>query len=682
MAGQLARIAREHGAPATPIGRRLAVVLLLAVGVPAGAAATLSARTDALARKLAAASGLPARIGVIDVDLTGTVRLSNVALGTMFSARALEASVALESLLAGELAADEIRVASPRVALEIDADGDSDLTRVVRRLARRQGGSGDGSSRLRRVVVTEGTLTARIDGVGELEAEDVRLVPDAGGVRVISGRVHVRGGTPRLSGELMLARAAAELALPHARFGRLLAVGGRGAVAIDDRPVLAVRDVAIGRLSTGGPVEARAVLDDDGAAREVSMSVATPFAITLRGERVPLSGLAPLAPRAIDLSVAHASGAVAIRRDGADLRVDVTGTVADARINHAAIAPQPVALDAGIRGTISVSADAIAVRDASIDVGAAHFFATGWLRRGGPLDASLDVALHPARCAALLASLPAELIGPLDGMTMSGTFGGHGRLAVDLAAPLGDGTTLELALDNVCQVSVEPPAGDVGQLLGAAEQVFADGSRARVGRGEPGWVRVHELPSYVVGAFTSAEDARFFDHRGFDIKQIAKSLEIDLRDGQISRGGSTISQQLIKNTFLAQRRSLDRKLQEAVLTWRLESRLTKHQILERYLNIIELGPHVFGLGAAARYWFDEPVGELTMRQAAFLAALTSEPTLMSRHVRHAGGLDPESAARIDLILHAMRTGGVIDADDLDRARAAPMRFADRALRRE
>jgi membrane peptidoglycan carboxypeptidase len=128
-----------------------------------------------------------------------------------------------------------------------------------------------------------------------------------------------------------------------------------------------------------------------------------------------------------------------------------------------------------------------------------------------------------------------------------------------------------------------------------------------------------------------------------------------------------------------QRRSLDRKVQEAILTWRLEDRLAKKAILERYLNIIELGPRVFGIAAAAQYWFGRPARELTVRQAAFLAALTSEPQTMSRRVRRAGGLDDDSAARVDIVLRAMRAGGAIDKHELAEARDASLHFAASAL---
>src|SRR5437764_9107325 len=158
-------LTREH--------RILLATTVLAIGVPVGATAWTSARTRTLAEHLGTAGGVPARIGTIDAALTGTVRLSDVALDELFSADAVEASVALDSLLSGELGADEVRVAAPRVSLEVDRSGDSDLARLVRRLAAGTGActAGGGGSRVRRVVVSSGTLTARVAGIGELAAD-------------------------------------------------------------------------------------------------------------------------------------------------------------------------------------------------------------------------------------------------------------------------------------------------------------------------------------------------------------------------------------------------------------------------------------------------------------------------------------------------------------------------------
>jgi hypothetical protein len=670
-------------APRSRIGRERRILIataMLAVGVPAGAAAWVKSRTQSLADHLGTAGGVTASIGGIDADLTGAIRLSEVAFGDLVAADAIEASVALESLLSGQLRADEIRVAGPHVAIHVDADGDSDLARLARRLAHQGSGPSGSGARLRRIVVSSGTLTAHVAGIGDLSADGVELIPDADGVRVITGAVHVAGGSGPVGIELGFSRSAAELALPAMKFRRVLAVGGSGTVRAGDRTV-ALREVAAGRLSAGGDLEVHAEIDDGGIPRPLSVELSPrDLTVTLRGERVPLRALAAIAPRGLVVETARATGSLRVHRKGAAIELDADGSFDGLVIDHRAFAAEPVPISAQVRATVSVAPEAITVGSLAIDTGAVHASANGWLRRGSPISGQLDATLASAACADLLASLPAELRGPLDGMVLTGSLGGHARLAIDLAAPAGDGAVLSSSLTGGCQALAEPPAADVTSLTSTSEHTFADGSHALVGPAEPEWVPIRRMPSHLTGAFVSAEDGRFWSHEGFDLQQIAHSLEIDLRERRLARGGSTISQQLIKNAFLTQRRTFDRKIQEAILTWRLEARLDKKQILERYLNIIELGPHIFGIRPAAQHWFGESPHELTIRQSAFLAALTSEPTSMTRRIRRAGGLDPDSAERVAIILRAMRRDGVLSADEFDRAQAAPMWFADAALR--
>ena len=675
--------------PAKPgVAILVATTALAAVGVPIGAAAFVRSRTQDLAAHLGEAAGVPARIGSIDADLTGTLRLSDIALGDLFAADRVEASVALESLLSGQFSADEIRVAGPRIAVDVTRDGDSNLARVVRRLAdlRKKTGSGSRPSRVRRIVVSSGTLTARVAGIGEVSADGVELVPDEHGVRVITGKLRVRGSAGSVNGELQLSRSAAEVSFPHVSFGRVLAVGGSGTVHIGAETV-ALRDVAIGRLSADGALEARGVLDDHGIPRALGADLYPPrdgngFALALHGDRIPLAPFAALAPRGVVVDQARVSGKLFVRRAAKTVQLDVSGSISGLRLDNRTIAPQPVPVDASIDATVALSPEAVAVQHANVAVGAARWTVSGWLRRGSPVSGLLDVKLDDAPCADLMASLPHEIRGPLDGLTMTGTFGGHARLALDLAAPVGEGVTLETDLANACTVTAEPPAADVTTLAQTSEHVFPDGTRGVIGPDEPEFFPLKRLPWFVVGAFISAEDGRYFDHHGFDENAIARSFEIDLRDRRLARGGSTISQQLIKNAFLTQRRSLDRKIQEAVLTWRLESRLDKKQILERYFNLIELGPHIYGLRSAALHWFGISPRELSIKQAAFLAALTAEPTNMSRRVRRAGGIDPDTAARVDLIMRAMARDGIISRDDLETARERSLHFAATALRPE
>jgi len=658
----------------------LIATAVLATGVPAAASLWIDARTGELTDDLGAISGVPVRIGTVDADLTGAVRLSDVGFGELIQADAIEASVALDSLLAGRLRADEIRVSGPRVAIAIDSDGDSDLSRLVRRLARGSSGTAGGGGRIRRIVVSSGTLTAQIAGIGELTAQGVELVPDPTGVRVTTGPVRIAGAAQPLGVELTFARSAAELSLPRMKLRRLLAVGGTGTISAGPGTV-ALREVAAGRLAAGGSLEIQAEIDDAGIARPISVELSPhDLSVTVRGDRVPLRGLAALAPRGLVLDGARATGEISVHRSARAIEITADGSFDGLSLDHRTLAAEPIPLTATIGTTLSIAPEAVTVQRLTIDTGAIHTRLTGWLRRGTPTSGQLDVELASAPCAELLGALPVQVRGPLDGMVLDGSLGGSARLTIDLAAPVGDGTALTTQLQGGCTTIAEPPAADVTGLTRATPHLFVDGSRAIVGPGEPGWFDLRQMPSRLHGAFTSAEDGRFWDHAGFDVRQIAHSLEIDLRERRLARGGSTISQQLIKNAFLTHRRTLDRKLQEAILTWRLEARLEKKQILERYLNIIELGPRVFGVGAAAKHWFHTNPRGLTVRQAAFLAALTSEPTSMARRVRRHGGLDPDSAERVATVLRAMRRDGVISTDEFEAARVAGMGFASSALR--
>src|SRR5689334_14429867 len=208
----------------------LGIGAALALAVPVALAAHVRSRcADELGTKLTALAGMPSRIATVDAGLTGTVRLTDVAIGDLFAARAIEARVALPSLLAGRLTADEVFVEAPRLRATV-VGGEVDLVRVMRRIAgRRPGGSSTaagGPRQVRRIVVTEGDLVVTIAGVGTVSASDVEFHPQAGGVRVLTGAVTVDAGAHGVTARAGFARSAADVALPAVRLERLVATGG------------------------------------------------------------------------------------------------------------------------------------------------------------------------------------------------------------------------------------------------------------------------------------------------------------------------------------------------------------------------------------------------------------------------------------------------------------------------
>nr|WP_028461019.1 monofunctional biosynthetic peptidoglycan transglycosylase [Nitrosomonas cryotolerans] len=139
------------------------------------------------------------------------------------------------------------------------------------------------------------------------------------------------------------------------------------------------------------------------------------------------------------------------------------------------------------------------------------------------------------------------------------------------------------------------------------------------------WIPYELISVQMKRAIIVAEDAKFKNHKGFDFDAIQNAFEKNLEAGRMVAGGSTISQQLAKNLFLSDKKSLLRKIQEAIITLMLENIMSKRRILEIYLNIIEWGNGIFGVEAAAHHYYATPALSLTAEQATYLAAMVTNP---------------------------------------------------------
>ncbi|MHB8763374.1 MAG: penicillin-binding protein 1A [Deferrisomatales bacterium] len=180
-------------------------------------------------------------------------------------------------------------------------------------------------------------------------------------------------------------------------------------------------------------------------------------------------------------------------------------------------------------------------------------------------------------------------------------------------------------------------------------------------------VLLDEVPENLVRAVLAIEDHRFFEHIGINVGRIVKALAVDLLEGRIAEGGSTITQQLAKVLFLTPEKTVQRKLREALLALEIERQYTKREVLAFYLNQIYLGNGAYGVAAAAEVYFGKPLAELTLAQCALLAAVPKAPALYDPF-RH-----PERAkARRDLVLGRLAQLGWADAEALSLARAEPL----------
>lgn len=181
---------------------------------------------------------------------------------------------------------------------------------------------------------------------------------------------------------------------------------------------------------------------------------------------------------------------------------------------------------------------------------------------------------------------------------------------------------------------------------------------------------IDEIPALVKQAFISAEDKNFYDHGGVDGLGVVKAMVDNVRrvqTGERLRGASTITQQVIKNFLLNSESAVERKIKEFILSSRIESALSKDQILELYLNEIFLGQNAYGVTAAARRYFGKTPGELAPEEAAYLAALPKAPS--SYHpVRQRDA----AVARRNYVLEEMAQNGYLDRAEAEAAKARPL----------
>jgi len=176
-----------------------------------------------------------------------------------------------------------------------------------------------------------------------------------------------------------------------------------------------------------------------------------------------------------------------------------------------------------------------------------------------------------------------------------------------------------------------------------------------------------QIPEVMKQATVAVEDQRFYEHHGVDFQSLFRAIVTDIRAGTTVQGGSTITEQYVKNAYVGNERTYTRKIREAVLAWQLEDRWSKDKILTEYLNTIFYGDNAYGVEAAAETYFHKHVGQITLAQAALLAALPKAPTQFNPVV------DPQQAkARRDIVLQLMAQQGYITQADAQAAMAKPV----------
>ncbi|MCB9661049.1 MAG: transglycosylase domain-containing protein [Polyangiales bacterium] len=401
-------------------------------------------------------------------------------------------------------------------------------------------------------------------------------------------------------------------------------------------------------------------------------------------EGISLALVAPLLPSLpwYEADRAGLSGHLRIHAESpARLAVSGDVTLRDAAVSSPRIAPVPVFdINVAVAGSgyFMPLERKLEVTHATLRLGDAELRGSGSLERTTDhyaLDARVSMNATP--CDVVMRAVPEDLLGDLRGFSWTGEIGGLASLRVD-SRDL-DATALRVDVSDGCQFVSVPALADLRRVQAPfrheVQEPNGEVFSMTTGPGTANWVSIHAMSPYFIHAVLAHEDAGFFNHTGFSVLSVERALVRNLREGRFVLGASTITMQLAKNLFLNREKTLARKLQEALLTWWLETAMSKKKLLELYLNIIEYGPNVYGIRQAARHYFGRDADELSPAESAFLACVLPAPKRM-HHQYTQGRLGPSMRDRMARLMRHMRDRRRMDQAALDYglAELASFRF--------
>jgi len=274
-------------------------------------------------------------------------------------------------------------------------------------------------------------------------------------------------------------------------------------------------------------------------------------------------------------------------------------------------------------------------------------------------------------------AIPAQFYPDLPGLKVKGNLSGKFHFFMDMEDPQSLKYNFDGTYEPIKVLALSTKI-NIKALASPFQHTVRRPDRKRVsfivGEKNPDYIPLSSMPASVVPAVITAEDGGFFKHKGFSTLPIRDSFVENLKAGRVVRGASTITMQLAKNLYLRPERTFSRKFEESFITLALEQTLSKERIMEIYLNIIEWGDGIYGIGPAAQYYFKKSPAELTPVESAFLASIIPYP-------RKKWGTDPLSNISegwrqyLQLILCRMYERGGAEVDDLRQVGVEEARIA-------
>lgn len=354
--------------------------------------------------------------------------------------------------------------------------------------------------------------------------------------------------------------------------------------------------------------------------------------------------------------------------------------VHDLAIGHPMIAEQPVRVES-LSGEVEVTYDrstrTYALLRGDFGTRGLPFSVTGaaTLARGEQKPrVAMRFAVPTVGCQQVLDALPPQLTAEMADFQLTGTFSTDLHLAIDWAnleaTELGGSVGI-----NGCRARKVAPSME--RLKDSFEH-FVEVDQGEwlsfvIGPENPDFVPLAEVSPYLLLSLQTTEDGAFYKHHGFLPREFRTALVRNLEAGKFKYGASSITMQTVKNVLLYRQKTLARKFQELFLTWAIERYLDKDRIFEIYVNAIEYGPGLYGIGPAAQEYFGKPAHDLTAKEAAFFSSILPNPKERYRQYCK-GELRRWTAGKIDRILDKMLERGRLTQAEHDEAIAQPLVF--------
>ena len=352
-------------------------------------------------------------------------------------------------------------------------------------------------------------------------------------------------------------------------------------------------------------------------------------------------------------------------------KFDFDAKVTSGAITSKVLARDPLtAIDFELRGQLWYNPDrTFSLNDAHARLGKIPVdFSISHVR---PVESDQNIfRLHvesAANAEDFIPSLPAGFAPLLSGYKLTGPYTAQLDLAFDENRPDDLALNVDIDLDRV-KTEAFDPRSDFSMLKNKSFLVCINAATVpiEIGPKDPNWVGFYDLPRNTAYAFVASEDGKFFSHNGFDIRAIRAGLIANIKAKKFVRGGSTISQQVVKNVFLNHDKTASRKFQEAFLTWQMEQNLTKLMIFELYLNLAHFARDTYGIRAAAQYYFKKNVANLTLRESLFLASILPNPIIFGGQFLE-GKLSSSRLNKMINVGNALRQTNRISADEWNAA---------------